>query len=144
MIYVLYATLALLVGAMVIVLIRLQIGPSNLDRAVALDVLTAIIVGMLVVVMALTGRIDLLPLLVVLTSVGFISSTVIARFSQAESISDRRILSREEAESTPEPEFDDSDAPVHPDADDLTGGILDADDEFETDDLDEVEAGEPR
>ena len=104
MIYVLYATLALLVGAMVIVLIRLQIGPSNLDRAVALDVLTAIIVGMLVVVMALTGRIDLLPLLVVLTSVGFISSTVIARFSQAEPISDRRILSREEAESTPEPD----------------------------------------
>lgn len=121
MIYVLYATLVLLVAGTIVVLVRLQKGPTNLDRAVALDVLTALIVGILVVTMALTGRVDLLPLLVVLTSVGFISSTVIARFSQAESISERRVLSVEESEQTPEPEFDDDDAPVHPDADDISG-----------------------
>lgn len=138
MIYVLYATLVLLVAGTIVVLVRLQKGPTNLDRAVALDVLTALIVGILVVTMALTGRVDLLPLLVVLTSVGFISSTVIARFSQAESISERRVLSVEESEQTPEPEFDDDDAPVHPDADDISG-----DDPADHADI-AAGAGEPR
>ncbi len=133
MVYVLYVCLALLVAGMVVVLVRLQVGPTNLDRAVALDVLTASIVGILIVVMALTGRIDLLPLLVVLTSVGFISTTVIARFSQVESISDRRVLTAMESELTPEPEFSDSDAPVHPDAFDLALSVES-----------ELEAGEPK
>ncbi len=124
MIWILYACLACLVVAMGLVLIRLQRGPTNLDRAVALDVITSACVGILVVVMALTGRIDLLPLLVVLTSVGFIGATVIARFSQIESISERRILTPEEAASEPEPEFDDSDAPLHPDFDEIIDEAL--------------------
>lgn len=117
MIYVLYGCLVVLVVAMSLVLVRLQSGPTNLDRAVALDVITSATVGILVVTMALTGRVDLLPLLVVLASVGFISSTTIARFSQAEAISARRVLTPEEAARTPAPEFLDSDAPLHPDAD---------------------------
>ncbi|MDI9627994.1 MAG: MrpF/PhaF family protein [Acidobacteriota bacterium] len=119
MIYVLYVSLAAILVSMGPVLHRLERGPGNLDRAVALDVITSASVGVVVIVMALTGRIDLLPLLVVFTSVGFISSTTIARFSPAESIGERRVLTPEEAARTEEPEFQDSDAPVHPDADEI-------------------------
>ena len=108
MIYVLYACLAAILVAMGLVLVRLERGPANLDRAVALDVITSASVGILVILMALTGRIDLLPLLVVFTSVGFISSTTIARFSPAESITERHILTPEEAARTEVPEFQDT------------------------------------
>ena len=121
MIYVLYACLAAILVAMGLVLVRLERGPANLDRAVALDVITSASVGILVILMALTGRIDLLPLLVVFTSVGFISSTTIARFSPAESITEQHILTPEEAARTEVPEFQDTDAPVHPDADEIIG-----------------------
>ena len=118
MIVTLWICFAALVIGMGLVLIRLEIGPTNLDRAVALDVITASAVGIVVVLMALTGRVDLLPLLVVLTSVGFIGSTTIARFSQAESISDRRVLTAEEAARAARPQLADDDAPVHPDVSD--------------------------
>ena len=121
MIYVLYACLAAILVAMGLVLVRLERGPANLDRAVALDVITSALVGILVILMVPTGRIDLLPLLVVFTSVGFISSTTIARFSPAESITERHILTPEEAARTEVPEFQDTDAPVHPDADEIIG-----------------------
>ena len=118
MIVTLWICFAALVIGMGLVLIRLEIGPTNLDRAVALDVITASAVGIVVVLMALTGRVDLLPLLVVLTSVGFIGSTTIARFSQAESISDRRVLTAEEAARAARPQLADDDASVHPDVSD--------------------------
>ncbi|WIY82764.1 monovalent cation/H+ antiporter complex subunit F [Propionimicrobium sp. PCR01-08-3] len=127
MITILWICFALLVVSMGMVLIRLEKGPTNLDRAVALDVITACAVGVVVVIMALTGRVDLLPLLVVLTSVGFIGTTTIARFSRAESISQRRVLTSEEAAGEAEPELADEDAPVHPDA----SGDADEDDEAE-------------
>ncbi|MGB3955933.1 MAG: monovalent cation/H+ antiporter complex subunit F [Brooklawnia sp.] len=119
MTYVLYACLAGILVGMGVVIVRLQKGPSNLDRAVALDVITSAVVGTVVITMALTGRVDLLPLLVVFSSVAFISSTTIARFSQAEAISERRILTPAEAAAEGEPRFSDTDAPVHPDADEI-------------------------
>lgn len=125
MIYLLYGCLAALVVSMALVLFRLEKGPGNLDRAVALDVITSASVGVIVVVMALTGRIDLLPLLVIFTSIGFIGSTTIARFSQAESITERRILSPEEAAQAPEAVLDDEDAPVHPDIDEVVAAVVD-------------------
>lgn len=137
MIVALYGCLVILLVAAGLALVRLQRGPSNLDRVVALDVITAVVVGLLVVVMALTGRIDLLPLLVVFASVGFITTTTIARFSQAEAISERRILSADEAAHLGETEFGDSDAPVHPDAPANAG-----DDDADADVT--AEAGEPR
>lgn len=88
--------LGVLVVAAGISLIRLQRGPTNLDRAVALDVVTAITIGIVIVVSAWQRRLDLLPLLVVLTSVGFLSSTVIARFSRKETLEERRILTPQE------------------------------------------------
>lgn len=115
---ILYAVLAILFLSFAIVLVRLVQGPTNMDRAVGLDVITSACVGIIVVVMAITGRIDLMPLLVVFTSIGFISSTTIARFSQVNTIGDSHIMTKEESEANPEPEFDEEDAPVHPDADD--------------------------
>ncbi|GAA2180801.1 hypothetical protein GCM10009785_13160 [Brooklawnia cerclae] len=118
MITVLYICLGALVVAMALVLVRLERGPSNLDRAVGLDVMTSAAVGIVVVVMALTGRVDLLPLLVVFAAVGFLGSTVIARFSQAEAIGEGRMLSREEVAAIPESMLDEAAPPVHPDAED--------------------------
>ena len=68
MIVTLWICFAALVIGMGLVLIRLEIGPTNLDRAVALDVITASAVGIVVVLMALTamGRsIEMIPLPVV-------------------------------------------------------------------------------
>lgn len=117
MIVALYVCLVMMGVAAALALVRLQRGPTNLDRVVALDVITAATVGILVVVMALHRRIDLLPLLVVFSSIGFIGTTVVARFSPAESISARRFLSEDEADRLLTPEFDDHDEPLHPDAD---------------------------
>lgn len=119
MIVVLWICFAVLIVSMGLVLVRLEAGPTILDRAVALDVITAASVGVVVVLMAFSGRVDLLPLLVVLASVGFIGSTALARFSRAESVSERRIMSKEEAAHAEELELSDDDAPVHPDADDI-------------------------
>ncbi len=86
MIGLLMISLGMLVIALILLAIRLNKGPTNLDRAVTLDVVTSASMGIVVVVMAISGRIDLLPLLVLFASVGFISSTAIARFSQSQSI----------------------------------------------------------
>ena len=49
---ILWICFAALVISMGMVLIRLERGPSNLDRAVALDVITASSVGIVVVIIA--------------------------------------------------------------------------------------------
>ncbi|WP_018657287.1 monovalent cation/H+ antiporter complex subunit F [Actinomadura flavalba] len=61
-------------------LIRLIKGPSMLDRAVALDVLVAIIVAGLGVNAIATGEIWVLASLLVLSLVAFTGSAAIARF----------------------------------------------------------------
>lgn len=125
MIYLLYASLAMLIIAFFAVLWRLQRGPSNMDRAVALDVISSASIGISVVVMAITGRIDLLPVLVVFASVGFISSTSIARFWRVD-----------ETHNFDDPDLidslDDDDEDVHPDDED--------DDEIEAEDEAIIEA----
>lgn len=63
---------------------RLERGPSTMDRAVALDVVTAAVIGLTIITMAITGRRDLVPVVVVLSLVGFITSTTIARFNSSE------------------------------------------------------------
>lgn len=87
---------SLLVVALFLSLYRLGAGPSPMDRALSLDVVTAASIGLVVVVMSMTGRIDLLPLLVVLSLVGFIGSTTIARFNSRDTAEDSRLLSEEE------------------------------------------------
>lgn len=76
---------------------RVERGPSMLDRVVSLDVVVAAVLATLALVSAHTKRADLVPVMVVLTLVGFIGSVTIARFASQESDDERRILTREEA-----------------------------------------------
>ena len=82
---------ALLLGAAVLALIRAERGPSMLDRTVALDVFVTALVGGIVLEAAVSGRTDTLPLLVVLSMVGFVGSVTIARFASAEPEGEGRV-----------------------------------------------------
>lgn len=59
-------------------------GPSMLDRTIALDVFTATLVGVIALEAAWHKRTDTLPILVVLSMVGFVGSVTIARFAAVE------------------------------------------------------------
>jgi multicomponent Na+:H+ antiporter subunit F len=76
---VLTATL-LAVGATLAV-VRVERGPSMLDRTIAFDVLTTTLVGAVALEAAWSRRTESIPILVVLSFVGFIGSVVIARFA---------------------------------------------------------------
>ena len=108
------------------VVIRVSKGPTMLDRMVAVDLFTSTIVCAIAVISALTRRTDLIPVLVVLSIVGFIGSTTIARFLAHEPTADKRILTKEEVAKILEEERireDDDDEEVHnPDVDDDVEG----------------------
>lgn len=112
----------LLFFSAVAVIVRVSIGPSMLDRMVGVDLLTSTILGAIAVISALSGRTDLLPVLVVLAMVGFIGSTTIARFVAHEPTADKRILSKDEVARILSDERirdDDDDEEVHdPDKED--------------------------
>lgn len=86
----------LLVGGS-LALVRAERGPSTLDRTVALDVLVTALVGAFALYAALARRADVVPILVVLSLVGFVGSVTIARFAAVEPAGEGRVLSREEA-----------------------------------------------
>ncbi|WP_166851614.1 monovalent cation/H+ antiporter complex subunit F [Isoptericola sp. BMS4] len=76
---------AVLVGAAaVLALVRVERGPSMLDRAVALDLLTASLVGAIAIEAAWSRRTETIPILVAMSLVGFVGSVVIARFAARE------------------------------------------------------------
>lgn len=82
---------AVLVGAAaVLALVRVERGPSMLDRAVALDLLTASLVGAIAIEAAWSRRTETIPILVAMSLVGFVGSVVIARFAAREPESDRQ------------------------------------------------------
>lgn len=89
------ATLLLGVSA-VLALVRAERGPTMLDRTLALDVLTSIVVGAVALHSAWTLRTDTIPVLVALAMVGFIGSVTIARFAAVEPPDEGRILTSEE------------------------------------------------
>ncbi len=86
----------LIAAAAVLAIVRLERGPSMLDRTIAFDVLTSTIVGAVAVEAAWSRRTESIPILVVLSLVGFIGSVAIARFAAVEPESERRIRTREE------------------------------------------------
>ncbi len=89
----------LLVAAAVLVVRRLEAGPSVLDRVVALDVLVSTLLAAFVLYAAWTRRMDVLAIMVVLALVGFVGAVTVARFVAAESEEEARILTpREVAE----------------------------------------------
>lgn len=79
---VLSMAVAMLGIAAVLLVIRITLGPTMLDRAVALDALVAVTLGVLVIEAAANRHTTTLPVLVVLTLVGFVGSVSIARFTR--------------------------------------------------------------
>lgn len=77
------ASVLLFAGA-VLAVVRIERGPSMLDRTIAFDVLTTILVGTIAVEAAWSRRTETMPILVVLSLVGFLGSVVIARFAARE------------------------------------------------------------
>jgi multicomponent Na+:H+ antiporter subunit F len=61
---------------------RMTTGPTLLDRAVALDMLVAIGICALALEAAANRHTHTLPILLVLTLVGFVGSVSVARFTQ--------------------------------------------------------------
>ena len=75
------AVSALLFAAASLVLVRIVRGPTTLDRIVAVDVLLAIVICAIAAEAAYTRDATSLPILVVLSILGFIGSVSVARFS---------------------------------------------------------------
>lgn len=80
----------LLAAAALLAVVRMERGPSMLDRTIAFDVLTTALVGAIAVEAALSRRTESVPILVVLSLVGFIGSVTIARFAAVEPPKDGR------------------------------------------------------
>lgn len=85
----------MLAAAAVLVVRRVEIGPSILDRVVALDVLVSTILAALALFAMWTGRLDLVPVMVVLSLMGFVGAVSVARFASVESEEERRIIEPE-------------------------------------------------
>ncbi|WP_432494040.1 monovalent cation/H+ antiporter complex subunit F [Kineococcus auxinigenes] len=75
-----WSALALLGLAAVLVAVRLVRGPTTLDRAAAVDVFVAILLCGVAVVAADRGSTAYLPVLLVLSLLGFAGSVAVARF----------------------------------------------------------------
>lgn len=78
---VIWISAAVLTVAAVLVLVRMTIGPTMLNRIVAMDVLIAIMVAGLALEAVLNENTTTLPILVVLSLVGFVGSVSVARFA---------------------------------------------------------------
>lgn len=79
---VLIVCLALLTVAAVLLVVRIALGPTMMDRVVALDVLVAAVICWLGVEAAVHRHATTLPILVVLSLVGFVGSVSMARFNK--------------------------------------------------------------
>jgi multicomponent Na+:H+ antiporter subunit F len=71
---------AMLGGGALLALVRLALGPSLLDRVVATDALLVIISAGLAVYAALTRNPTVVPVLVVVSLLGFVGSVSVARY----------------------------------------------------------------
>ncbi|HET7349881.1 MAG TPA: monovalent cation/H+ antiporter complex subunit F [Marmoricola sp.] len=80
------AVLAVCVGflavAALLLVVRIALGPTMLDRVVALDVLVAVMICGLGLEAAVNQHTTTLPILVVLSLLGFVGSVSVARFTR--------------------------------------------------------------
>lgn len=74
--------LAMLFVAALCVLVRITVGPTVLDRAVALDMFVALGICALAIEAAWNRHTFTLPVLLVLTLLGFVGSVGVARFTR--------------------------------------------------------------
>jgi multicomponent Na+:H+ antiporter subunit F len=70
----------ILIGAFILVLIRLIKGPTIPDRVIALDLLAFISLGIILMIMVMTGKTQYLDVIIVLSLVLFIASVAIAKY----------------------------------------------------------------
>lgn len=77
-------------------LVRVERGPSMLDRAVALDTLTVTLVGAIAIEAIWSRRTETIPILVALSMVGFVGSVTMSRFAGKEPSEDGHVSTREE------------------------------------------------
>lgn len=91
---------AVLIGAgAALAMVRAERGPSMLDRTVALDIVVTCLVAAVALYAALHRRADVVPILVVLSLVGFVGSVTVARFAAAEPDDAGRLRTPEEVEA---------------------------------------------
>ena len=83
---VLSVAMGLLVLAAAVAMIRLFLGPTALDRAVAVDVVSSCVIGIVIVLVAWRGRTDLMVLLIIFALTAFFSSVTVARFGVGSAI----------------------------------------------------------
>lgn len=79
---------AILAVSALLVVVRVGIGPTMLNRVVALDLFAAILVCGLCVEAAYNSHSSTLPVLVALSLVGFVGSVSVARFASREKLED--------------------------------------------------------
>lgn len=72
--------LGLLLAALAMTLVRVALGPTNLDRALCLDVIIVIVTGVLATQIVRSDDASSLPILVVFSLTGFVGSVSVARF----------------------------------------------------------------
>lgn len=87
---------ALITVGAVLAVVRAEKGPSMLDRTVALDIVVACVIAAVALYAAVERRTDVVPVLVVLSLVGFVGSVTIARFAAVEPEGEGRVRTREE------------------------------------------------
>ncbi|MFE6968627.1 monovalent cation/H+ antiporter complex subunit F [Isoptericola sp. NPDC057653] len=90
------AAAVLVAVAAMLALVRVERGPSMLDRAVALDALTITLVGAIAIEAFWSRRTETIPILVALSMVGFVGSVTMARFAAKEPEGEGRVRSPEE------------------------------------------------
>lgn len=82
MTFVLAVCVGFLAVAALLLVVRIALGPTMLDRVVALDVLVAVMICGLGLEAAVNQHTTTLPILVVLSLLGFVGSVSVARFTR--------------------------------------------------------------
>ena len=79
---ILFVALMAMIATAFMTLVRLTLGPSIMDRAVASDVLAVAAAGITLVLAVRTDRTDVLVLAIMFSMVGFMYSVTLGRFSE--------------------------------------------------------------
>ncbi|MFI2105037.1 monovalent cation/H+ antiporter complex subunit F [Isoptericola sp. NPDC019693] len=90
------AASVLVAAAALLAIVRVERGPSMLDRAVALDTLTITLVCAIAIEAIWSRRTETIPILVALSMVGFVGSVTMARFAAKEPEGEGRVRTPEE------------------------------------------------
>ncbi|WP_369056118.1 monovalent cation/H+ antiporter complex subunit F [Kineococcus terrestris] len=85
---VLAACVVMLAAAAALALVRAAVGPTMLDRVIALDVVVSVVVIALAVEAAVNRHASTLPVIVVLALVGFVGAVSVARYAARDGLED--------------------------------------------------------